>query len=400
MRLVWKLLRQHISIPQFIGFFFANLFGMLIILLGVQFYNDVKSVFEAKDSFLKADYLIMNKQIGMGSTISGRANHFNGAEMDEVSQQSFVKNVGKFTLADYRVYAVMGVQGQRVISSEIFIESIPDDFVEIDESQWHFQEGSHEVPIILPRSYINMYNFGYAQTHSMPKIGEGLLSMIDFELNLRGNGHDEDFHGRVVGFSGRISSILVPQAFMDWSNAYFAPQAEQQPVRLIVEVNNPADERITKFLDVKGYEVETEQLDAEKITYLLKVIVAIVIAIGLVISLLSFYILMLSIYLLVQKNTEKLQNLMLIGYAPRTVAWPYQCLTIILNAVVLIIALVLVAVLRKYYMNIIEAIYPQLAGSSMLPAILVGFVIFILVSLVNVFVIHRKIQKLIHLKRA
>ncbi len=400
MRLVWKLLRQHISIPQFIGFFFANLFGMLIILLGVQFYNDVKSVFEAKDSFLKADYLIMNKQIGMGSTISGRANHFNGAEMDEVSQQSFVKNVGKFTLADYRVYAVMGVQGQRVISSEIFIESIPDDFVEIDESQWHFQEGSHEVPIILPRSYINMYNFGYAQTHSMPKIGEGLLSMIDFELNLRGNGHDEDFHGRVVGFSGRISSILVPQAFMDWSNAYFAPQAEQQPVRLIVEVNNPADERITKFLDEKGYEVETEQLDAEKITYLLKVIVAIVIAIGLVISLLSFYILMLSIYLLVQKNTEKLQNLMLIGYAPRTVAWPYQCLTIILNAVVLIIALVLVAVLRKYYMNIIEAIYPQLAGSSMLPAILVGFVIFILVSLVNVFVIHRKIQKLIHLKRA
>lgn len=400
MRLVWKLLRQHISIPQFIGFFFANLFGMLIILLGVQFYNDVKSVFEAKDSFLKADYLIMNKQIGMGSTISGRANHFNGAEMDEVSQQSFVKNVGKFTLADYRVYAVMGVQGQRVISSEIFIESIPDDFVEIDESQWHFQEGSHEVPIILPRSYINMYNFGYAQTHSMPKIGEGLLSMIDFELNLRGNGHDEDFHGRVVGFSGRISSILVPQAFMDWSNAYFAPQAEQQPVRLIVEVNNPADERITKFLDEKGYEVETEQLDAEKITYLLKVIVAIVIAIGLVISLLSFYILMLSIYLLVQKNTEKLQNLMLIGYAPRTVAWPYQCLTIILNAVVLIIALVLVAVLRKYYMSIIEAIYPQLAGSSMLPAILVGFVIFILVSLVNVFVIHRKIQKLIHLKRA
>lgn len=400
MRLVWKLLRQHISIPQFIGFFFANLFGMLIILLGVQFYNDVKSVFEAKDSFLKADYLIMNKQIGMGNTISGRANHFNGAEMDEVSQQSFVKNVGKFTLADYRVYAVMGVQGQRVISSEIFIESIPDDFVEIDESQWHFQEGSHEVPIILPRSYINMYNFGYAQTHSMPKIGEGLLSMIDFELNLRGNGHDEDFHGRVVGFSGRISSILVPQAFMDWSNAYFAPQAEQQPVRLIVEVNNPADERITKFLDEKGYEVETEQLDAEKITYLLKVIVAIVIAIGLVISLLSFYILMLSIYLLVQKNTEKLQNLMLIGYAPRTVAWPYQCLTIILNAVVLIIALVLVAVLREYYMSIIEAIYPQLAGSSMLPSILVGFVIFILVSLVNVFVIHRKIQKLIHLKRA
>ena len=38
MSLVWKLLRQHISVPQFIGFFFANLFGMIIVLLAFQFY--------------------------------------------------------------------------------------------------------------------------------------------------------------------------------------------------------------------------------------------------------------------------------------------------------------------------------------------------------------------------
>lgn len=394
MKLVWKLLRQHISIPQLVGFFFANLFGMLIVLLGVQFYHDVKPVFTAKDSFLKADYLIMNKRIGMGNTISGRSNNFTGAECDEVAAQDFVKNVGVFTLADYHVHAVMGVQGQRVLSSEIFIESIPDDFVQIADEEWRYDEGSHEVPVILPRSYINMYNFGYAQTHSMPKISDGLVSMIDFELNLRGNGHDENFHGRVVGFSNRLSSILVPQTFMQWSNSYFAPDNQQQPTRLIVEVNNPTDERITQFLEDKGYEVETEQLDVEKTTYLLKVIVSIVIVIGLIISVLSFYILMLSIYLLVQKNTEKLQNLMLIGYTPRTVAWPYQCLTIVLNAVVLIIAIIAVIILRRYYMSIIESIYPQLADSSILPAVIVGLVIFLVVSLINAFVIHRKMTRL------
>lgn len=31
MNLVWKLLRQHISIPQITGFLFANLFGMFIV---------------------------------------------------------------------------------------------------------------------------------------------------------------------------------------------------------------------------------------------------------------------------------------------------------------------------------------------------------------------------------
>lgn len=35
--MIWKLLRQHISVSQLAGFFLANLFGMIIVLLGVQF---------------------------------------------------------------------------------------------------------------------------------------------------------------------------------------------------------------------------------------------------------------------------------------------------------------------------------------------------------------------------
>ena len=64
MNLVWKLLRQHISIPQFLGFFFANLFGMAIVLLGYQFYRDVVPVFTSEDSFMKSDFIILGKKIG------------------------------------------------------------------------------------------------------------------------------------------------------------------------------------------------------------------------------------------------------------------------------------------------------------------------------------------------
>ena len=62
MSLVWKLLRQHISLPQFAGFLFANLFGMTIVLLGVQLYNDILPVFTAEDSFMKSDYVVVSKQ--------------------------------------------------------------------------------------------------------------------------------------------------------------------------------------------------------------------------------------------------------------------------------------------------------------------------------------------------
>ena len=60
MKLVWTLLRQHISIGQLLGFFFANLLGMLIVLLSLQFYCDVQPAFSQEDGFMKGDYLVNN----------------------------------------------------------------------------------------------------------------------------------------------------------------------------------------------------------------------------------------------------------------------------------------------------------------------------------------------------
>jgi hypothetical protein len=394
MNLVWKLLRQHISAPQFVGFFFANLFGMLIVLLGFQFYHDVLPVFTEGDSFMKADYLIMSKKIGMASTISGRTNSFNNSEFDDVSSQKFVKKVGKFTSTEYKVDASMGVNGQQVLNSELFFESVPDGFVDVPLKDWHYKEGDKVVPIILPRTYINMYNFGFAQSHSLPKISDGLVGMIDFNIFIHGNGHQDRYKGKVIGFSNRLNTILVPQKFMDWSNNYYAPNSKSDPTRLLVEVTNPADEHITKYLDKKGYEVETDKLDAEKTTYFLKMVVSLVMAIGLVISILSFYILMLSIYLLVQKNSSKLENLLLIGYSPSKVAMPYQLLTVGLNVAVLFIAWIILFFIRSYYMNVIETLFPQIDDGSMLPAFIVGIILFILVTILNQFAIRRKVMRI------
>lgn len=392
MNLVWKLLRQHISIPQFAGFAFANLFGMLIVLFGFQFYKDILPVFTQQDSFMKADYLIMSKKIGLGNTISGRSNTFSGNEMDDVASQKFVKKIGKFTSTEYKVDASMGVNGVNVLNSELFFESVPDAFVDVPLKDWKYEPGSDVVPIILPRTYINMYNFGFAQSHSLPKISDGLVGMIDFHIFIQSAGKKEQFKGKVIGFSSRLNTILVPQAFMDWSNREFAPEDHSDPTRLIVEVGNPADENIAQYLDTHGYEVETDKLDAEKTTYFLRMMVSMVMVIGLIISALSFYILMLSIYLLVQKNSSKLENLLLIGYSPSNVSRPYQVLTIGLNIMVLVVAWVILYILRGYYMDFIETLFPDLDEGSMLPAIGLGIGLFLIVSVLNIFAIRRKVM--------
>jgi hypothetical protein len=398
MSLVWKLLRQHISLAQFTGFFFANLFGMIIVLLGFQFYRDVLPVFTQGDSFMKEDYLIISKKISTTGSITGRSNSFNAAETAEVQHQEFSKKVGKFTSSEYTVNASMGVNGTEALRTEMFFESVPDGFVDVSLKDWHFEPGSHEVPIILPRSYINMYNFGFAQSHSLPKISDGLVGMIDFAIFIQGNGHHDQFKGRVIGFSSRLNTILVPQSFMDWSNSFYAPGSESEPTRLIVEVHNPADDHIAKFFQKKAYEAEDDKLDAGKTTWFLRIVVSMVMVVGLVISVLSFYILMLSIYLLVQKNSTKLENLLLIGYKPSAVARPYQVLTIGLNVVVLLIAWLVVIIVRSYYMDMISLLFPGIDNGSVLPIITVGLFLFLLVSLMNIIAIRRKVMSIWHRK--
>ena len=392
MSLVWKLLRRHVSVPQFAGFFFANLLGMLIVLLSVQFYYDVLPVFTQGDSFIKKDYLIVSKRISMVSSFSGRSNTFSAADIDEIKAQKFCKSVGAFTSSRYKVSASMGVEGMAYMSTEMFFESVPDRFVDADLKDWHFAEGDPVVPIILPRSYLTIYNFGFAQSRSLPKLSEGVVSMLDLNVRLRGNGREGVMKGRVIGFSNRLNTILVPESFMKWSNRLYAPDGDAGPTRLIVEVYNPADDAIARFLQQKGYDTEEDKLDAGKTTYFLKIVSGVVMSVGLLISVLSFYILMLSIYLLVQKNTTKLENLLLIGYSPWRVGLPYQILTVGMNVLVLLLAIGLLTWLRGYYLDMILLLFPQMEEESLWPACALGVVLCVAVSVLNVCAIQRKVM--------
>ena len=391
MKLIWKLLRRHVSIGQFVGFFFANLLGMLIVLLSLQFYEDIIPALSGEDGVMKNTYIIISKHITAISGIKGEAQTFSDADIRELETQSFTRRVGVFTASQYQVYGSLSMGGTGM-GTDMFFESVPDAFVDV---KWPAHLPADEVPIILPRSYLVLYNFGFAQTKNLPRLSEGVVSMIAMDIRLRGEGGVERLlKGRVVGFSTRLNTVLVPESFMLESNKELAPHAKAKPTRLIVEVANPADDAIASYIQAKGYELEDNSLDAGRATYFLKIVAAIVMAVGLLISALSFYILMLSIYLLVQKNADKLQNLRLIGYSPARVSLPYQLLTVGMNALVLVLALVLVFWIRGHYLERLWQMFPTLQEGSTSMTILLGVALFVLVSFFNIIAIRRKIATL------
>ncbi len=395
MSLIWRLLRQHINGSQLLGFSLANLVGSLIVLLTIQLYCDLSPLFSQGESFMRSDYLILSKEVTTVGNLFGKSHTFTPQEIQEVKDQSFARRVGEFTTAQFEIYAALNLpDANQRISSDIFFESVPDHYIDLSSERWHYDAEKRVIPIIIPRNYLNLYNFGFSQSRGLPKLSEGAISMINLEITIRGAMELERFNGNIIGFSDRINTILVPQSFMDWANPKFAGHKPNPPARLILEVDNPANEAIATFFTQKRYTTEDDKLDAGKITHLLRLVIYGVLAIGLFISLLSLYILMLSIFLLLEKSSRKIQNLLLIGYSPAQVSRPYHTLTIAINALILSASLLLVALLRSYYLPAIESLLPSSDAATMTPTLLFGVLLSLLVSAVNCTVIWRRVARL------
>jgi hypothetical protein len=140
-----------------------------------------------------------------------------------------------------------------------------------------------------------------------------------------------------------------------------------------------------------GFEVAGDKADNSKASYFLTVVTSIVVAIGAIISVLAFFILMLSIYLLLQKNRQKLHDLMLLGYAPAQVAKPYFLLVMIVNGSVLVLAELIMVLAASWWQPRLQEI--GVTSGSIIPAAITGVLIIALVTTLNIIAISKIVRR-------
>ena len=393
--LLLRLLKRHISPAQLLGFVLANLIGLGILLLGLQFYRDALTALSAKDSLMRSDYLIISKQVSSG-LFGSRDNSFSAEEIADLEQQPFVAALGRFTPSKFQVSAGLGL-GSALgggLSTYMFLEAVPDRFLDLKPSDWHWEEGQQEVPLIIPRSYLGLYNSAFAQSQGLPLLSEATIGAIPLGLELRGGLEEQHYRGRIVGFSNRLNTLLVPEHFIQQMNRRLAPEVPASPTRLILELHNPSDPAIALYLREHSYESEGERLASSQSMYFLRLLSGVVLGVGLLISALSAYLLLLSIYLLLQKNSRQLENLLLLGYSQRQLVLPYVLLTLVLNLLALLAALGLVLWVRGYYLEAASRLVPEELGASLLPTLLLGLGLLVGTTLLNAVAIGRKVRSL------
>lgn len=389
--LVGRLLSRNISKAQLAGFVLSNFIGLAIVITGIQFYTDVKSIWEKEDSFIKRDYLVVNKQVTASNTLGQQKSDFSADEISDIRKQPWVRKIGEFEAADYNVYAYME-QGGRTMSTSMFFESIPDEFIDVEASDWRFKPGDKVIPVIISKDYLTLYNFGFASSARMPQLSENMMGAIPLELHLRSHdgGKTETFQGRIVGFSNRLNTILVPKDFMDWSNASLGRAgAERAPSRIIVDTNSPGDVAITEYLDSHNLELAGDKTSSQA-AYFLNLISGLIIGIGGVITVLSFFILLLSVALLMQKNREKLHLLIMLGIDLGRIGRPYEKLTAGVSILSFVLAVIAMLIFRNIYIRGVEGISGDTTGVWF--SLCCGAALTVLTLLFNVIAIRKKVK--------
>lgn len=389
--LVRRLLRRNVSVAQTCGYAFASLVGLSIVLCAIQFYRDASGIFGADGSVNSRDFMVVSKQIGFND----RNTAFTPDEIADLKAQPWVKAVGEFTASRFKAAISLDFAGHG-LASETFFESLPAEFFDKLPADWGFDpaDGAEaDVPIVLSRDYLSLYNFGFAATRGLPTLRENEIGMIPLTLTLRGrDGQTAVMRGHIAGFSSRINTIAVPEEFMHWANERFAPGSSQEaPSRLVIETDKPGDPAIARYLDNNGLDIAGDKIDNSAAAYMLRLFTGIVLAVGAIISVLAFFILLLSIFLLLQKNRGKLRQLMLLGYSPAEVARPYIHMVVAVNAAILAggcIVAVLAAGIWRPALATVGA-----AQTSIWPTVLAGAALMATVSVLSVVSIRSRVRR-------
>jgi len=354
-RLLWKILKQNLNKSRIVGFCLANCLGLTIVLVGIFLYRDLSRLLSADSGLIKPDYVFVNKPVSsLGSLLAGKP-YFTEKEKADLLGQPFVVALGEFTAAKYSVTGQISVPRLDVyLSTDLFLESVPEQFVDIQSDNWHFDAKEDRVPIVIPKDYLSLYNFGFAASADLPLLSEEMIKKVRFELVLSGNGLTIRKKGRIVGFSSRLNTILVPESFIKWSNGLLSDNTDIKPSRLILQVNDPTDVRISQYMTEHQLDVDAGNLNASKAMQVVRLLFVVVAVVGITICVLAFYVLLLSFSLLIEKNKQQIDNLSLIGYSRKAVMMPYHILAVLITLISLLCAVGLALSVRMAYLDFLS----------------------------------------------
>lgn len=353
---IWKLVRHSLNVLQVVAYTLSACVGLCILFFAVYCYFDYTQYIKKDAALFAKEFVVVSKKVSMLQTITQTHTYFSQREIQEIKKQKFFTAVDAFESSQFTIKLYTDSDKLPPIRTDLFFESVPNQYIQADMIDWHWREGQTFIPIIFPQNFLSLYNYGFAPGQGLPQLSESVFTKIPLKIKITGNGLQQIYDARVVGFSQRINTILVPQTFLLWANKTYAQQKSVGASRLILACDNIANPKIFEYITRKNFQIQDESLVNSKLAFYLKLTLSVVGFIGLLITFLAVWLLIFSFQLILEKNKEKIQNLHYLGFSIREIAAPYMLLSIGITAILALIAGIVSYVVHAQVINVLEVL--------------------------------------------
>ncbi len=268
---------------------------------------------------LGSTYLIIGKKVTQQNMGIPGATLFAPQEIDELKAAPQVQDVGTIGTNHFPVYATLG--GELAFATDMPLECVPDKFIDNLPADWQWQPGKPTIPIIVSSQFLDIYNYVFAPSQGLPQLSESSVKLISLNLTIGSAPNTEKFTAHVVGFSGRIGSVLVPKSFIDYGNGkYSRPEASGSVSQLILKTGDPSDTKFAEYLKQHNYNTNTENLRWSKIRSIVEIVTSATGILALLLMGIGTLVFILFIELTIARAQQSLTLLLQIGYGPKFVS--------------------------------------------------------------------------------
>jgi len=307
-----KLLFKNQKKSQLVIALIGAFLGIVFLLLSVHYSVRINEFGKGAD-VLGPNTLIVQKQVTNASTLNLTKTDFSLEEINKLIQEPFIKDVQPVQSNNFDVSFETSDPLVPYFRTDVFVQTIPIDFLDVKTNEWNWKMGDPYVPMIMPREFLVMLNT-FMSASGIPQISDDLAKEVKFKFKLWNDDKTERVNVKIIGFTNEVSSILVPSSFMEYGNTVFGKTERKKITQILILGEENQFGLVESLMQKRGLEPKNSQLIVGRLKSIVGTLLFLVFSISLVAVFSSFLVLIQYIQLLLSKNNYEIKTLLRLGY--------------------------------------------------------------------------------------
>jgi hypothetical protein len=348
-----KLLFRNQDKKQLIIAIVGAFMGITFLVTSVHYLIKVNEFGKGSD-ILGPNTIIVQKKVTNSSSLNLTKTDFTDREIEKIKSEPFIQDVKPVISNNFDVSFETADPMVPRFRTDVFIQTVDPKFLDVKSSKWHWKEGDEFVPIIMPRDFLVMLNT-FMSASGIPQISDDLAMDIRFKFTLKDDKNKEWVDARIIGFTNEVSSILVPESFMEYGNTKYTSGKEKKVTQIMISGKESEFGRVEDLLKQRGLESKNSQMVVGRLKSVVGTLFLVVLGISVIAVFVSGLVLIQYMQLLMSRNAYEVRTLLRIGFHPSIVIKSFFRYFIRIFGIVSGIALLIFFIFKFFLDNMFES---------------------------------------------